>query len=81
MYSHFISDELYLAFVLSTRAHAKLISVDTSAALSIPGVVGYVDHTDAPGIVDGTFCVDAVFAKDEVNQESPFVFGTLFRYL
>ena len=42
-------DELSLALVPSTRAHAKIVSVDFSAALAAPGVVDYVDHKDLPG--------------------------------
>ncbi|KAJ5101710.1 FAD-binding type 2 protein [Penicillium alfredii] len=41
-------NELFGCMVLSTKAHAKIISVDVSAALDIPGVVDYVDHTDLP---------------------------------
>jgi xanthine dehydrogenase/oxidase len=41
-------NELFACMVLSTRAHAKILSVDASAALDIPGVVDYVDHTDLP---------------------------------
>jgi xanthine dehydrogenase/oxidase len=41
-------NELYGCLVLSTKARAKLISVDTSVALDLPGVVDYVDHTDMP---------------------------------
>ncbi|CAH1790691.1 unnamed protein product [Owenia fusiformis] len=46
------SDELYIALVLSTVAHGKILSVDTKMALEIPGIVGYVDHTDVPGSND-----------------------------
>lgn len=41
-------NELFACMVLSTKAHAKILSVDPSAALEIPGVVDYVDHTDLP---------------------------------
>ncbi|KAI9933030.1 hypothetical protein MW887_009284 [Aspergillus wentii] len=41
-------NELFGCLVLSTKAHAKLISVDPTAALDIPGVYGYVDHQDLP---------------------------------
>ncbi|KAL5345155.1 hypothetical protein ACLOAV_010111 [Pseudogymnoascus australis] len=41
-------NELYGCLVLSTKARAKLISVDTEAALELPGVVDYLDHTDMP---------------------------------
>lgn len=38
-------NELYGCLVLSTRARAKIVSVDFSPALDIPGVVDFVDHT------------------------------------
>ena len=41
-------NELYGCLVLSTKAHAKIKSVDYSAALNIPGVVDYVDKEDMP---------------------------------
>lgn len=41
-------NELFACMVLSTKPHAKIISVDPSAALEIPGVADYVDHTDLP---------------------------------
>lgn len=41
-------NELFGCMVLSTKAHAKILSVDASAALDIPGVIDYVDHKDLP---------------------------------
>lgn len=41
-------NELFGCMVLSTKAHAKIISVDPSPALDIPGVHDYVDHRDLP---------------------------------
>ncbi|KAF9348535.1 hypothetical protein BGX34_002424 [Mortierella sp. NVP85] len=41
--------ELYGALVLTTRAHAKIVSIDTSVAMAHPGVRGYYDHRDIPG--------------------------------
>ena len=35
-----------MVLVLSTRAHAKVKSVDPSAALKMKGVIGYVDYRD-----------------------------------
>ncbi|KAJ5532485.1 hypothetical protein N7494_009037 [Penicillium frequentans] len=64
-------NELFGCMVLSTKAHAKIISVDYAAALDIPGVVDYVDHRDLPNpeanwwgapISDEQF-----FAVDKVN--------------
>ncbi|KAF2636496.1 xanthine dehydrogenase [Massarina eburnea CBS 473.64] len=64
-------NELYGCLVLSTKAHAKLISVDHEPALDFPGVAAWVDHTDlaspeanwwgAPACDETFFAVDEVF--------------------
>lgn len=63
-------NEAYGALVLSTHAHAKIISVDPSSALGMEGVYTYVSHTDLPSPeanVWGTEVHDEVFfAVDEV---------------
>lgn len=43
-----LRNELYGCYVLSKKAHAKIKSVDYSAALEMPGVVDYVDKNDLP---------------------------------
>ncbi|KAF2270331.1 xanthine dehydrogenase [Lojkania enalia] len=40
--------ELYGGLVLSSKAHAKLISIDWTPALGMPGVVGYIDKDSIP---------------------------------
>ncbi|KAK5131501.1 hypothetical protein LTR08_000895 [Meristemomyces frigidus] len=64
------TNELYGALVLSTKAHAKILSVDASAALAIPGVVDYVDHRDLPTAQANWWgapaCDETFFALDEV---------------
>ena len=63
-------DELFLALVRSTKGHAELLEVDTSAALALPGVVGYVDHSDVPGSnITGIGEDELIFAKDEVYDD------------
>jgi xanthine dehydrogenase/oxidase len=42
---HF-ENELYLALVLSTRAHAEIMSIDASKALSVEGVHAYFSAKD-----------------------------------
>ncbi|XP_041821919.1 xanthine dehydrogenase/oxidase isoform X2 [Chelmon rostratus] len=42
-------NELYLALVTSTKAHANILSIDTSAAECLPGVVCCVFADDIPG--------------------------------
>ncbi|XP_043849522.1 aldehyde oxidase 4-like [Dromiciops gliroides] len=41
--------ELHLAVVTSTRAHAKILSIDVSEALEFPGVVDVITAKDVPG--------------------------------
>uniref|UniRef100_A0A8B9ZKZ1 Xanthine dehydrogenase n=1 Tax=Anas platyrhynchos TaxID=8839 RepID=A0A8B9ZKZ1_ANAPL len=45
---HF-ENELYLTLVTSTKAHAKIISIDASEAQSVPGFVCFVSAKDIPG--------------------------------
>ncbi|KAL4635601.1 aldehyde oxidase-like [Arapaima gigas] len=44
-----ISGELFVFMVTSTRAHAKITSVDASEALRTPGVVTFLSAQDVPG--------------------------------
>ncbi|KAK4050059.1 hypothetical protein OIO90_005249 [Microbotryomycetes sp. JL221] len=75
------NNELNLVLVLSTKAHAKILSVDTSEALELEGVVGYVDHRDlhdpkanywGAAALDETF-----FAVDEVVSHGQIIGGIL----
>jgi len=43
------TDELHLSLVISTKAHARLLNVDPTDALSMPGVVDFISHKDVPG--------------------------------
>lgn len=64
-------NETYGCFVLSTKAHAKVTKVDTTAALEIPGVITFVDHTDLPNPSANWWgvpkCDELFFAVDEVT--------------
>ncbi|XP_029282570.1 xanthine dehydrogenase/oxidase isoform X2 [Cottoperca gobio] len=42
-------NELYLALVTSSKAHANILTIDASAAESMPGVVSCVFAADIPG--------------------------------
>ncbi|KAK1336525.1 hypothetical protein QTO34_002556 [Cnephaeus nilssonii] len=46
--------ELFLAFVTSSRAHAKIVSIDLSEALSLPGVVDVLTEEHLQGV--NSFC-------------------------
>ncbi|XP_064642226.1 xanthine dehydrogenase/oxidase-like [Lineus longissimus] len=61
-------DEVYVAPVLSRKAHAKILGVDPSAVLDLPGVVCYLDHHDVPG--KNKFNADEeLFASEKVTSE------------
>ena len=64
-------NELYGCLVLSTKAHAKINSVDYSPAMELPGVVEYIDHTDLPNPEANWWgapvCDELFFAVDEVR--------------
>ncbi|XP_067682650.1 xanthine dehydrogenase/oxidase-like [Haliotis asinina] len=62
-------DELYAGLVLSTRPHARIVKVDTTEALALPGVTGYVDHEDVPGtnLWGCGLGEEEVFAESEVR--------------
>ncbi|XP_069839452.1 aldehyde oxidase 1-like [Dendropsophus ebraccatus] len=44
-----LEGELFLAFVKSSRAHAKIISLDVTEALRMPGVCDVITAKDVPG--------------------------------
>ena len=43
-----LRNELYGCYVLSKKPHARIVSIDYSPALDMPGVVDYVDKDDLP---------------------------------
>lgn len=44
--------QLHAALHLADRAHAKILSVDVSAALAVPGVIDVITVADVPGNAD-----------------------------
>ena len=63
-------NELFGSLVLSTKARAKILSIDFSPALDIPGVVDFVDYRDLPNLKANWWgapnCDERFFAIDEV---------------
>ncbi|XP_019409453.1 PREDICTED: aldehyde oxidase-like [Crocodylus porosus] len=63
-----VKEELFLAVVTSSRPHAKIISIDLSDALKLPGVVDVITVQDIPGTNE--FCCinepESVFANHKV---------------
>uniref|UniRef100_A0A671FZW5 aldehyde oxidase n=1 Tax=Rhinolophus ferrumequinum TaxID=59479 RepID=A0A671FZW5_RHIFE len=78
-----VDKELFMALVTSTRAHAKIISIDLSEALELPGVLDVITAKDIPGTngaeddkllpVDEVLCVGqiicAVVAETDVQAK------------
>jgi putative selenate reductase molybdopterin-binding subunit len=44
-------DMLYATMLTSPHAHARIISIDTSAALALPGVQAVLTHEDVPRVI------------------------------
>ena len=47
-------------FVGSVKANAKIKSVNTTEALKMTGVLGYINHKDIPGDNKGIFATNDV---------------------
>ncbi|XP_057601489.1 aldehyde oxidase 1 isoform X2 [Hippopotamus amphibius kiboko] len=64
-----VDRELFLTFVTSSRAHAKIVSVDLSEALSLPGVVDILTEEHLQGV--NSFCLltkpEKLLSTDEVS--------------
>ncbi|XP_006901194.1 PREDICTED: xanthine dehydrogenase/oxidase [Elephantulus edwardii] len=61
-------NELSLRLITSTKAHAKIKSIDTSEAQKVPGFVCFLSADDVPGSnVTGLLNDETVFATDKVT--------------
>lgn len=68
----FISGELFAAFVLTNISHGRILDVDASRALCMPGVVEFVTHKDVRGInlVGMIESDEELFVSNEVSTDS-----------
>jgi aldehyde oxidoreductase len=66
----FCKGAMHLAVVRSTRAHARIVSIDTSAAERTPGVIGTVTAADVKGTnrLDLFYPDQPLLADDVVHQ-------------
>ena len=62
-----LEGELYLAFVLSTRARATIISLDTRAAMAVAGVEAWLDHASLPADSNRLAGDEPLFAEGVVH--------------
>ena len=61
-----VPDPLFLHLVTSTVAKGRIRRVDAQAALALPGVVGIIDHTNAPRLEAGDNAELVVLQSDAV---------------
>jgi CO/xanthine dehydrogenase Mo-binding subunit len=65
---------LHARFVYAGRAHARIVSIDTSQAARMPGVHAVITQADAPTVRYGMFVKDrTLFACDVVRFEAEIV--------
>lgn len=64
-----LPNELQAALVTSKRAHAALLSIDTSEALAMPGVRGIYTAADVPGgnLIGDIVVDEPIFAQERVQ--------------
>ncbi|KAF2187174.1 hypothetical protein K469DRAFT_705737 [Zopfia rhizophila CBS 207.26] len=72
--------ELFGGLVLSSKAHARLVSVDWSPALEMPAVVGYIDKNSIPKSANiwGSILKDEPFFADEKVLHHGQVIGMVY---
>ncbi|XP_017927344.2 aldehyde oxidase isoform X1 [Manacus vitellinus] len=63
-----VDGELFLAVVTSSRAHAKIVSIDTSEALKGPGVFDIITARDVPAANEFYYSdePETIFARNKV---------------
>ncbi|XP_046415103.1 xanthine dehydrogenase isoform X1 [Neodiprion fabricii] len=68
--------ELYLALVISTRAHAKIIKIDASTALALEGVEAFFSAKDVPDDrrwVGPIFHDEELFISEKVTSQGQLI--------
>ncbi|XP_066544629.1 aldehyde oxidase 5 [Amia ocellicauda] len=72
-----IDGELFLFLVTSTRPHAKIMSIDASEAVSMPGVVTFLSTKDVPGNNRRQWLteVEELFAEEKVTCVGQIIGG------
>ncbi|XP_055891066.1 xanthine dehydrogenase/oxidase-like isoform X3 [Biomphalaria glabrata] len=68
-----VEGELFCGVVCSTKANAKLIQIDPSKALDLPGVVDFVTYKDVPNDNFWDSPKDYVFAEQTVEHEGQII--------
>jgi xanthine dehydrogenase/oxidase len=72
--------ELFGGLVMSTKAHAKIISVDWDRALEMPGVAGYIDKNNIKSDMNiwGSIKKDEPFFAEDTVLSHGMVIGMVY---
>ncbi|CAN5655327.1 xanthine dehydrogenase family protein molybdopterin-binding subunit [soil metagenome] len=71
-----LTGQAYAKFRYADHPHARIVSIDTSAAEALPGVVAVLTQRDLPDVRFGGFVQDrTLFASDVVRFEGEIVAG------
>src|SRR5947207_7886685 len=72
-YEHQVEDVAYVFPVQCTIARGRVVSINASAALALPGVVNVLSHENAPHLARLDNAELAVFQSDAVAYYGQFV--------
>lgn len=71
-----VTGQLHAAFRYADHTHARILSIDTTKARTLPGVLAVVTHEDVPDVLYGGMVQDRrLFARDTVRFEGDIVAG------
>ena len=69
-----ILDELHIALVKSTCAHAKIIDINAEDALSVDGVLDFLCYKDVPGQNRNSSMIPDIKDEEAFAEETVPVF-------
>lgn len=71
-----IAGQVYARFRYTDHTRARIVSIDTSRARALPGVLAVLTHEDVPDVLYGQMVKDRrLFAKEEVRYEADIIAG------
>lgn len=69
-----VAGQLHARFRYADHTRARIVSIDTSPARALPGVLAVLTHEDVPDVLYGQLVKDRrLFAKEEVRYEADVV--------
>jgi CO/xanthine dehydrogenase Mo-binding subunit len=69
-----VAGQLHARFRYADHPRARIVSIDTSRARALPGVLAVLTHEDVPDVLYGQLVKDRrLFAKEEVRYEADVI--------